>query len=323
MSVLLHTRDLAIGYVDKKQKKILQKDITVSLAAGQIVSLIGQNGVGKTTFIKSLSGLLEHLGGKIYYRDKPLEKISRNEMATLLSIVLTEKPGNLNLTVGELIALGRHPYSSWLGVLSQEDKNAVEAAINRTRINYLVDKKIYQLSDGQLQKVMIARALAQETPLIFLDEPTAHLDLHNKIEIMMLLREISASGKGVLISTHDLQLSTQLSDELWLFNFNQPVVTGIPEALILDGSLAETLYLSDEEYDMMHGTVELPPTGKRISVKGEGRRKFWTERALKRIGYKVEEGQKEEVLVSLDSWVFNGSKFSTLNELVLALKSNA
>jgi iron complex transport system ATP-binding protein len=320
MSVLLHTKDLAIGYVDKKQEKILQKGISVSLAAGQIVSLIGQNGVGKTTFIKSLSGLLEHLGGEIYYRDKRLDKIGRNEMATLLSIVLTEKPGNLNLTVGELIALGRHPYSSWLGVLSQEDKDAVGAAIDRTRINYIVDKKIYQLSDGQLQKVMIARALAQETPLIFLDEPTAHLDLHNKIEIMMLLREIAASGKGVLISTHDLQLSTQLSDELWLFNFNQPVITGIPEGLILDGSLAETLYLSDEEYDMMHGTIELPRTSQRIAVKGEGRRKFWTERALKRIGYTVDEQSRTTVEVDIDHWRYNEQLVSTLSELLQLIK---
>lgn len=285
---LLETKSLAIGYHSgQNEPKVLQKDINLSLQPGEIVSLMGQNGVGKTTFIKTITRLLPSLGGEVRLDGKNLIAISDKDLAKKVSVVLTEKPFSLNISVIELIALGRHPYSNWLGVLSAKDKEMIEWAINETHINYIANKKLFELSDGQLQKVMIARALAQETDIIILDEPAAHLDLYNKIEVMLLLRAIVKTGKGILISTHDMQVSTQLSDKLWLFNFNEPVIEGNPEDLILSGQLEKTLYLQDYGYDMIHGSVRLSQNCiAEIELQGEKEVVFWTEQALSRNDFK-------------------------------------
>lgn len=307
---LFEAQSLHIGYQEKNAKKILQRDISVSLKQGEIVSLMGQNGVGKTTFIKTISGLLPPLDGEVFYEQKNLTEYTGKELAKKLAVVLTEKPFSLNISVIELIAIGRHPYSGLMGSLSKRDKEVIDWAINETHVSYLADKKLYQLSDGQLQKVMIARALAQESQLILLDEPAAHLDLYNKIEVMTLLRKIANNGKGILISTHDMQLSTQLSDRLWLFNFNEKVREGVPEDLILNGTLERTLYLQNYDYDMIHGTVRSLSTGPEISVSAPEEIRFWTVRALKRNGFQITESANLIILFSNETWILkkNGQK---------------
>ena len=284
---LLETKSLSIGYHSKNEHKQLQQDINVVLNKGEIVSLMGQNGVGKTTFIKSIAGLHTPLSGEVFIDRNNLNSLSQSDLSKKISLVLTEKPFSLNMTVVELISIARHPYSNWLGVLNEKDKEVIEWAISETHINYIANDRLYELSDGQLQKVMIARALAQETELIILDEPAAHLDLNNKIEVMLLLRKIASKGKGILISTHDMQVSTQLSDKLWLFNFNKGVLEGSPEDLILDGTLEETLYLKNYGYDMIYGTIEVEQPGPEITVRAPQKEKFWIEVALKRNGFKV------------------------------------
>jgi iron complex transport system ATP-binding protein len=164
----------------------------------------------------------------------------------------------------------------------------IDEVITNTNINYLADKKLYELSDGQFQKVMIARALVQETDFIILDEPTAHLDLSNKIEVMLLLREIAARGKGVLIATHDLQISLQLSDWVWLFNFNEPIVIGTPEDLVLHGLIEKGLFPNNHNVDLISGTVKvIKPTRGEITLSGDENVVFWTSQALKRNGFKI------------------------------------
>lgn len=318
---LFNTKDLTIGYRQKSGNKILQKNLALTINSGEIVSLMGQNGVGKTTFIKTISGLLEPLSGDVFYNGTSLQKISNQDLSKKLSLVLTEKPFSFNMSVLELVALGRHPYSNWIGILSNEDKEVIEWAITETNTNYLADQKLYQLSDGQLQKVMIARALAQQTDLIFLDEPAAHLDLHNKIEVMMLLRKIAKQGKSILISTHDMQISTQLSDKLWLFNFNEPTRIGAPEDLILDGSLEQTLYLKDYGYDMIHGVVNIPQTGLEISVIGPEKEKFWTEQALKRNEFQVKNDASLSIVIRQGKFLLNDEEFDTITSLLEALKN--
>jgi iron complex transport system ATP-binding protein len=319
---LFNTKDLTIGYRQKSGNKILQKNLALTINSGEIVSLMGQNGVGKTTFIKTISGLLEPLSGDVFYNGTSLQKISNQDLSKKLSLVLTEKPFSFNMSVLELVALGRHPYSNWIGILSNEDKEVIEWAITETNTNYLADQKLYQLSDGQLQKVMIARALAQQTDLIFLDEPAAHLDLHNKIEVMMLLRKIAKQGKSILISTHDMQISTQLSDKLWLFNFNEPTRIGAPEDLILDGSLEQTLYLKDYGYDMIHGVVNIPQTGLEISVIGPEKEKFWTEQALKRNEFQVKDDASLSIVISHGKFFLKDEEFNTITSLLGALKNS-
>lgn len=299
---LLETKSLAIGYRLGREERVIQQDISVQVKPGEIVSLMGQNGVGKTTFIKTVSGLLPALGGEVYYGEMPLNRLSNPELARTLSLVLTDRSFSYNLSVLELITLGRHPYSGWMGILTEKDKQAIEWAITETHTNYLVNKKLYELSDGQLQKVLIARALAQETDLIILDEPAAHLDLYNKIEVMTLLRKIAGSGKGILISTHDMQISTQLSDRLWLFNFNEPVEVGLPEDLILSGSLEKTLYLQELGYDMIHGAIRSTTTGPEVRVEGPEAASFWAKQALRRNGFSVSDNAPVSIIYAQACW---------------------
>lgn len=323
---LLQTKSLTIGYHQPgKSDKILQQDINVKINAGEIISLMGQNGVGKTTFVKTISGLLPKISGQISYNNQPLELLSAVKLAKILSVVLTEKPYAQNLSVIELLAIARHPYSNWLGILSSKDKEIIDWAITETNINYLANHRLYELSDGQMQKVMIARALAQETDLIFLDEPAAHLDLYNKIEVMTLLRKIAKQGKGILISTHDMQISTQLSDQLWLFNFNAIVTTGTPEDLILNGALEKTLFLDGYGYDMIYGTISHALNDqKSVSIEGPEIEKFWTTQALKRNGFMIADNAELKISISAKKWSFfqKNSEIvcNSINELLLSLE---
>jgi len=248
-------------------------------------------------------------------------------LAKQISVVLTEKPFAAHLSVIELIALGRHPYSNWLGRLSTSDKQAIDVAMNQTNINYLARKKLYQLSDGQFQKVMIARALAQETDLIILDEPTAHLDLSNKIEIMLLLKSIAGNGKGVLIATHDLQVSLQLSDRLWLFNFNRPVLDGCPEDLILQGAIDQTLFPVNNNIDLTTGTVKrLDERKGNVLLQGDPTMVHWTAQALQRNGYAVNKDTNSLISINCIDCIWKleskdtSTSFDSIKDLLMHLK---
>jgi len=324
---LMHTQSLTIGYTEGRTNKVLQENINLSLASGEIISLMGQNGVGKTTFIKTLSGLHKGISGSVLHQDRLIDEFSKSALAKQISVVLTEKPFAAHLSVIELIALGRHPYSNWLGRLSTSDKQAIDVAMNQTNINYLARKKLYQLSDGQFQKVMIARALAQETDLIILDEPTAHLDLSNKIEIMLLLKSIAGNGKGVLIATHDLQVSLQLSDRLWLFNFNRPVLDGCPEDLILQGAIDQTLFPVNNNIDLTTGTVKrLDERKGNVLLQGDPTMVHWTAQALQRNGYAVNKDTNSLISINCIDCIWKleskdtSTSFDSIKDLLMHLK---
>ena len=323
----MHTQSLTIGYTEGRTNKVLQENINLSLSSGEIISLMGQNGVGKTTFIKTLSGLHKGISGSVLHQDRLIDEFSKSALAKQISVVLTEKPFAAHLSVIELIALGRHPYSNWLGRLSTSDKQAIDVAMNQTNINYLARKKLYQLSDGQFQKVMIARALAQETDLIILDEPTAHLDLSNKIEIMLLLKSIAGNGKGVLIATHDLQVSLQLSDRLWLFNFNRPVLDGCPEDLILQGAIDQTLFPVNNNIDLTTGTVKrLDERKGNVLLQGDPTMVHWTAQALQRNGYAVNKDTNSLISINCIDCIWKleskdtSTSFDSIEDLLMHLK---
>ncbi|SNT16028.1 iron complex transport system ATP-binding protein [Ekhidna lutea] len=240
---LLKVENLTIGYA---ADKVLAAGINLSLNKNELVGLVGQNGVGKSTLIRTICGLQPSMKGHIQLSGEPIRDLTPKSIAKKISVVLTGKPDSLNLSVLELIALGRHPYSGWLGSLKKEDKEKIEDAITQMEINYLAQKRLFELSDGQLQKVMIARALAQDTDLIILDEPTSHLDLRNKIEVLNLLKKISESGKGVLISTHEIQLSAQVCNQFWCMDFGKEILVGEPKKLIVSGELQNYLHVPKE-----------------------------------------------------------------------------
>ncbi|MFD1315977.1 ABC transporter ATP-binding protein [Namhaeicola litoreus] len=234
---ILSTEDLTIGYKRNKGNHVVGKSISLALKKGEVVCLMGKNGIGKSTLLRSITGVQENLGGEVFLKEKSLRKFSLSQIAQTISLVLTDKIEPTNLTVFELVALGRHPYTNWLGTLSQKDEETIVFALSKTDLLSLKNTKVNELSDGQMQRVMICRALAQDTPIIILDEPTAHLDIQHKIETFQLLHSFAHElNKAILISTHEIQLSLQIADQLWLMD-NQGITTGNVDELVKNGEI--------------------------------------------------------------------------------------
>ena len=213
--IILKANPISIGYRDKKTIKIVSENIKIELQKGKLIALVGVNGIGKSTLLKTITGIQKPLEGTVLLNQKNIESYAASALAQQMSLVLTENLPPSNLTVFELVALGRQPYTNWLGTLTTEDIAKVNEAIRLTQIEHLAQKKHFEISDGQLQKVLIARALAQDTPLIILDEPTTHLDLLHKFTLLQLLQKLAKeTGKCILFSTHDIDLAIQLCDEM-------------------------------------------------------------------------------------------------------------
>ncbi|WP_422362396.1 ABC transporter ATP-binding protein [Reichenbachiella sp.] len=276
---------LSVGYATKE----IARDINLSLGGGRLVCLLGQNGVGKSTLLRTLSNLQDPLAGKIEIDNQEIGQLDRRDLATKLGIITTEKIGMSNMTVRELVALGRYPYTNWIGQESEEDTEKIEEAISRCRINYIENAKLSAISDGQFQKAMVARVLAQDTDIILMDEPTAHLDVVNRVEMFQLLQSIKKeTGKSILISTHELDLSMQFADDLWLMNFNAPIITGTPEDLGLSGEIEKVFFHEEFRLDSRTGQVKLKQEVRQFfQVTGEDKPVHWLQKALERKGYGV------------------------------------
>lgn len=235
-SIVLQATDINIGYSNKKETTVVASQVTVSLEKGKLTALIGANGIGKSTLLRTLIGIQSPLSGKVFLKEKDIHSLDNLTLAQHLSVVLTDKLPPSNLTVFELIALGRQPYTNWIGKLTEDDIAKVNEALELTQISHLADKKHYEISDGQLQIVLIARALAQDTPLIVLDEPTTHLDLLHKVTLLKLLKKLTQeTGKSILFSTHDIDMAIQLSDEMIIMT-PESVVQNQPCNLIMKGN---------------------------------------------------------------------------------------
>ena len=198
-NIVLRTEKLSIGYNQKKRTKIITSEINLEIKKGKLVAILGKNGIGKSTLLRTLSKVQEPLSGKIFINQKNIQELSEKELSTQVSLVLTERLPESQLTVYELIALGRQPYTNWIDKLCTTDVEKIEVAIKQTEIEHLKNRRFHELSDGQLQRVLIARALAQDTEIIILDEPTAHLDIHHTIKIFSLLKELVSKTKKQLL----------------------------------------------------------------------------------------------------------------------------
>ena len=231
----IQTNNLSIGYTTKSETNTIAQNINLGLEKGKLIALIGENGIGKSTLLKTLTGIIPPLHGEVTLLNKSIQKYLAIDLAQELSIVLTEKLPPSNLTIYEIIALGRQPYTNWLGTLSEFDKSKIEEAITLTDILHLIHKKHDEISDGQLQIALIARALAQDTSIIILDEPTTHLDLVHKATLLKLLQKLThETGKTILYSTHDIDLAIQMADEIIVFTPTQ-IVQDQPCNLIQTG----------------------------------------------------------------------------------------
>lgn len=242
--IILKTEDLSIGYASKKAQTIVASNINIELHKGELVGLVGGNGIGKSTFLRTLTNVQNELKGNVFINEKSIKQYPALDLAKVMSLVLTEHMMSKNLSVFELVALGRQPYTNWVGNLSENDIAITNKAINQTNIEDLKYKKCFELSDGQLQKVMIARALAQDTDLIILDEPTSHLDMYHKAYILKLLQKLAKeTGKTILFSSHEVDLAIQLCDKLIVMT-EKNVVSDTPCNLILNGTF-ESLFPKD------------------------------------------------------------------------------
>lgn len=286
MKETIRIQNLSIGYVGNNDVNVVAKNITATIFSGELTCLLGANGVGKSTLLRTLSAFQPKLEGEIYIEGKEISEFNDKQLSHVISVVLTEKPDIRNMTVEELVGLGRSPYTGFWGTLTQEDKKVVNHSIHLVGIDKLQDRMIQTLSDGERQKVMIAKALAQETPVIYLDEPTAFLDYPSKVEMMQLLFKLSReTDKTIFLSTHDLELALQIADKLWLMDKQKGVRIGAPEDLSLDGSLGSFFARKGIVFDPEIGLFRVENDYTRqIRVQGEGVRMMMVFKALKRIG---------------------------------------
>lgn len=230
---MIELKNLSTGY----GRHTVSANLNATLQSGRLTCLLGPNGVGKSTLLRTLCGFQPPLEGRMEMDGKDMAQLSRKEMSRSIGVVLTERPDVTDMRASDMVALGRTPYTGFWGTLGKEDRNRVDEAMQLVGITHLAHRMIHTLSDGERQKVMIAKALAQQTPVILLDEPTAFLDFPSKVETMRLLHRLAhESGKTVFLSTHDLETAIQLSDDLWLLSADG-LESGTADSLSADGSL--------------------------------------------------------------------------------------
>lgn len=296
-SPLLAAEHLTVGYRLGRQIYTVAQNLKLQASAGQLICLLGPNGCGKSTLLRTLAGMQPALAGQIILNRKPLASFSPMQRATQLAVVLTEAP-DANLTAYDLVATGRYPYTGWLGRSSDEDRHAVTEALRRTGTLDFVHRPISTLSDGERQKVVVARAVAQSTPLLILDEPTAHLDVPNRVAVLQLLHRLAHEHKKtVLLSTHALDLALLVADQLWLM-YEGKLQSGVPEDLVLDGALAAVFERQGVVFDQHTGTFGISrPAGRPLRIEGASTEAFWTRRALERSGYTLAGASADALLV--------------------------
>lgn len=242
---------LDTGYCVRNERVAVTKDINASLYSGELTCLLGPNGAGKSTLLKTLTGFIAPLNGEITIGSKSLTDYTDSELAKVIGVVLTERLSVSNMTVSELVGMGRSPYTGFWGRMDRADKEIVDEAISLVGIESLSGRTVQTLSDGERQKVMIAKSLAQETPVIFLDEPTAFLDYPSKVEIMQLLQSLSREkSKTIFLSTHDLELALQIADKIWLLDKPHGVSIGTPEDLSLNGDMGRYFQRDGVVFDL-------------------------------------------------------------------------
>ena len=257
-------QNLTIGYATKGNEKVVAKGLNATLNGGELTCLLGRNGIGKSTLLRTLAAFQPSLGGSILLATtpftphlSPLTSFNDKDLSRIIGLVLTEKPDVRNMTVRFLVGMGRSPYTGFWGKLSEEDEAIVDEALRMVGIEALQHRQVQTLSDGERQKVMIAKALAQQTPIIYLDEPTAFLDFPSKVEMMQLLRRLAVDGqKTIFLSTHDVELSLQLADRIWLME-SDLLHVGTPHELADRGVLSSFIEQGGITFDKQSLTIRV------------------------------------------------------------------
>ncbi len=320
-AAVLAAHGLSAGYrLRRGETRVVCRDVSVALGRGQMVALLGPNGAGKSTLLRTLAGLQGPLEGTVEIGGDAVPTLAPAERARRISLVLTERVLPPALPVGSLVALGRHPHTDWTGRLGETDREAVATALAQVGMEALAARPVGELSDGEKQRALIARALAQAGTLL-LDEPTAHLDLPGRLDVMRLLYRLTRdAGRAVLLITHELDLALRVADRLWLLGPDGRVATGLPEALVLDGSLARA-FGQARDFDPLTGSLRLHDAeGPALRVVGDEPFRTWTGRAAERVGWRVADVSPRVVRASANGWVLQlgleEQYFNTLEALL-------
>lgn len=311
----IQIKKLTTGYPGKGGTKIVASDINAVINSGELTCLLGANGVGKSTLLRTLSAFQPPIDGEITIMGKSLEDYSDKQLATVIGVVLTEKCNLQNMTVEELVGMGRSPYTGFWGKLASEDKQIVDNAISLVKIEELKYRMVHTLSDGERQKVMIAKALAQETPVIFLDEPTAFLDFPSKVEIMQLLHRLSrTTNKTIFLSTHDLELALQIADKIWLMDRTAGVTIGTPEDLSIEGCLSHFFSRKGIVFDMETGLFRIDNAyNRQIRLTGHGNKYAMVRKALQRNGILANRNVEAEMYIETGDMKTDGYVIHSAN----------
>ena len=325
----LSAHNLSVGYKHKGNVHIVLSDLNITLERGCLVSLLGANGAGKSTLLRTITGVQVPLAGDVMLNEAQLNTLSQRERSRLIGIVTTDRIMAGGLTVTELVSLGRQPHTGFWGRLSSADKERVREAMHDAGIEHKANCFVSQLSDGERQKAMIAKSLAQRTPIIVLDEPTAFLDVASRFETMRLLHDLAHKhNKAVLLSSHDISLSLLLSDKLWIIDSNRQFIAGGTEDLILNGTLSRMFNSDALTFSREMSDFEMSlPTSHAVSLECSSvALKRCITNALMRNGIAVQ----PEANVCITA-IASGSDYSinigsqsltTIEELIKTLKSN-
>lgn len=331
-NIILSLDSILTGYRRGKTERVLLPALSADAGRGELIALVGKNGIGKSTMLRTIAGLQPCLGGHVSLMNKDLSSYNRKELAMLTGYISTEPVRIANMKVWDLVALGRFPFTNWIGRLDQDDITAVSNAIGLTSMEHLASKNITELSDGERQKAMIARLLAQDTGIMIMDEPTAFLDIESRFEIIHLLHRLASENKKTIIySTHDIQTAISESDKMWIID-NDGLTQGAPEDLILNGAAGRLLSSASISFNSDDGTFRFI-TGHRgdIYIKGEGAYRFWTAKALQRSGFRAVDSITDPYIITPVSengkWILDGSKtsasFGSLYDLMAMLRRDS
>ncbi len=305
-SALLTTRGLSVGYHQNGRIHSLQKELNLSLYEGDLVCLIGPNGCGKSTLIRTLAGIQKPLEGHVAVNGKEIQTLTNAEKSKFLSVVLTEKTVVDQITVEEIAALGRYNVTNWLGTLSPHDKEKISQSIKAVHLEGLSNRAYSTLSDGERQRAFIAKALASDASVMLLDEPTAHLDIVNRVEILSLLKRLTRQmGHTVLVSTHELDLAMQLADLIWVMLPDGPMRSGTPEEIMHSGILDSVFGNASIQFNPGLGSFTIRKKYMHtVQITGEGKELEMTKQALSRLGFITGSTEKPLAMIEVkkDNW---------------------
>lgn len=316
----IQIHNLKTGYINNNEENIVSLNINENLYGGELTCLLGPNGAGKSTILKTLAAFIPPLAGEIVINGKPLAEYTPAELAKSIGVVLTDKLSVTNMNVEELVGTGRSPYTGFWGKLSDKDRDIINESLSLVGIGELRNRLVSTLSDGERQKAMIAKSLAQQTPIIFLDEPTAFLDYPSKASTMILLKRLARlKNTTIFLSTHDLELALQIADKIWLIDKKYGIKTGTPEDLALSGDLAKYFEGEGLKFDITSGSfkVDTPATNTICLAGGNEIKRNMLAKALARNGFQLTEQPDSDIIeIFEDYYNVAGKNAKTIQEVL-------